>query len=83
MCCSSAAASSAAVAVAILLALSCRSQVAVDESYDATLRLVGAGLDLQGANSRPGGLICVEQSTQDWRVASGPGLQAVASAPAI
>jgi hypothetical protein len=55
----------------------------VDESYDATLRLVGAGLDLQGANSRPGGLICVEQSTQDWRVASGPGLQAVASAPAI
>jgi len=29
--------------------------VFVDESYDATLRLVGAVLDLQGANSRPAG----------------------------
>ena len=29
--------------------------VFVDESYDATLRLVGAVLDLQSANSRPAG----------------------------
>jgi hypothetical protein len=29
--------------------------VFVDESDDATLRLVGAVLDLQGANSRPAG----------------------------